>query len=194
MDTTESIIRAAQKLFARFGFSKTTVDDIAAAAHIAKSTLYHHFTGKEEVFRVVIEREGRMLAEAVAAAVEAAQSPEDQLRAYVVTRLGRLQELANFYTALREEYLEHYAFIESVRERDLREEQEALEQIVCDGAVDGTFRIPGGQVDAVARAFMIALRGLEFPWTLGADPQDLNKHIDILLTVLFNGLLVERAK
>ena len=41
---------------------------------------------------------------------------------------------------------------------------------------------------------MIALRGLEFPWTLGAESQDLSKHIDILLAVLFNGLLVERTR
>jgi AcrR family transcriptional regulator len=33
VDTRETILTAAQKLFARFGFNKTTVDEIARATH-----------------------------------------------------------------------------------------------------------------------------------------------------------------
>ncbi|MBC8461550.1 MAG: helix-turn-helix transcriptional regulator [Deltaproteobacteria bacterium] len=45
----ELIIKTAQELFARFGFNKTTVDEIAQKAHIGKSTIYHYFESKEEL-------------------------------------------------------------------------------------------------------------------------------------------------
>lgn len=44
------ILDAAVQVFGRFGFKKTTVDDLAAAAQISKQGLYLHFSSKEEVF------------------------------------------------------------------------------------------------------------------------------------------------
>jgi AcrR family transcriptional regulator len=38
-DTRLAVIKAAQDIFAKFGYKKTTVDDIARAAHKVKSTL-----------------------------------------------------------------------------------------------------------------------------------------------------------
>ena len=46
----EQILDAAVGVFGRFGFKKTSVDDLAAAAGISKQGLYLHFASKEEVF------------------------------------------------------------------------------------------------------------------------------------------------
>ncbi len=51
------IIAQAQKLFKQFGLKKTTMDEIAAACGKAKSTLYHYFKNKEEVFDEVLKLE-----------------------------------------------------------------------------------------------------------------------------------------
>ena len=55
------IVEKAQALFARFGFRKTTMDEIAQAAHKGKSTIYHYFQNKEEIFRAVVEKEANEL-------------------------------------------------------------------------------------------------------------------------------------
>ena len=44
------ILDAAVRVFGRFGFKKTSVDDLAAAAGISKQGLYLHFASKEEIF------------------------------------------------------------------------------------------------------------------------------------------------
>src|ERR1700759_1969729 len=49
-DRRDAILIAAIGVFARFGFKKTSVDDIARAAGISKQGLYLHFASKEEVF------------------------------------------------------------------------------------------------------------------------------------------------
>ena len=191
MDTRELILTTAQKLFARFGINKTTVDEIAATAHMAKSTLYHHFRSKLDIFRAVIEREGQTLARRISAAVEGAASPEDQMRAYIVTRMRHLGKLTNFYSALKEEYLEHYSFIERVRERDFKDEMTTLRRILADGNRKGAFRFQDGDIEVTAVAVITALKGLEYPWIEAANMPDATEHAEVLLRLLFHGILAE---
>ncbi len=53
--TQAAILKAARKLFGDAGFRETTMDDIAAAARVAKGAVYHHFKTKEEVFEAVFD-------------------------------------------------------------------------------------------------------------------------------------------
>ena len=191
MGTREIILTEAQKLFARYGFNKTTVDEIASAAHMAKSTLYHHFPGKEEIFRGVIERESQDLAKRIRDEVEAADLPKDKLRAYVAIRMNHLRRLTNFYSALKEEYLEHYPFIETVRKKDFEDEMGTFQRILSDGVKKGAFNLRQGDVELTALAVVTALKGLEYPWTASVEIPDIGEHTEVLLHVLFHGILSE---
>lgn len=46
----ELILTAAMQVFGRFGFKKSSVDDLAVAANISKQGLYLHFSSKQDVF------------------------------------------------------------------------------------------------------------------------------------------------
>lgn len=59
--TIDAILKAARRLFGERGFAATTMDDIAAAARVAKGAVYHHFTTKEAVFETVFEDVSRDL-------------------------------------------------------------------------------------------------------------------------------------
>src|SRR5258708_6095456 len=50
------ILNAAIPVFGRFGFKKTSVDDLAKAANISKQGLYLHFSGKEELFVAAMQK------------------------------------------------------------------------------------------------------------------------------------------
>ncbi|HEY0730080.1 MAG TPA: helix-turn-helix domain-containing protein, partial [Pyrinomonadaceae bacterium] len=52
----ESILDATDRLLARFGYRKMTVEDIAAEAGIGKGTIYLHFSSKEEVVLSHVDR------------------------------------------------------------------------------------------------------------------------------------------
>ncbi len=52
----DSILDAAETLLGRYGYRKTTMDDIAREARIGKGTTYLHFRSKEEVFLTTIDR------------------------------------------------------------------------------------------------------------------------------------------
>lgn len=62
----EEIVEAAIKLFGRRGFEATRADDIAAAAGLAKGTLYLYFKSKEAIYGATVTRAVAELQEEIA--------------------------------------------------------------------------------------------------------------------------------
>lgn len=59
----EDIIRAAFDLFAEHGIEFVTIDMIADKAEVGKGTIYKHFSSKNDIFAVLIIRQGHELLE-----------------------------------------------------------------------------------------------------------------------------------
>ena len=55
--TRVKIVSVATKLFSRFEFHKTSMDEIAKIARKAKGSLYYHFASKEDLFKEVVSIE-----------------------------------------------------------------------------------------------------------------------------------------
>ena len=50
------ILAAARKVFAVRGFNEATVDEIAAAAGIAKGTVYLYFSSKKDIYLAALKQ------------------------------------------------------------------------------------------------------------------------------------------
>lgn len=48
------LLEASLAVFARFGFRKTSMDEVARAAQISRQGLYLHFANKDELFRATV--------------------------------------------------------------------------------------------------------------------------------------------
>jgi AcrR family transcriptional regulator len=48
--TITNILEAAQALFLEKNYADVTMTDIAEAADVTKGALYHHFSGKEDLY------------------------------------------------------------------------------------------------------------------------------------------------
>jgi len=68
---TARILDAAADLFAHYGYDKTTMDDIARAAHVSKGAIYLHFRSKDDLFDALMLRETDLLQEMTMARLEA---------------------------------------------------------------------------------------------------------------------------
>lgn len=62
-ERAERILDAAAELIQRWGYNKTTIDDIAKQAGVAKGTIYLHWKTREDLFRALLFHEERKLAE-----------------------------------------------------------------------------------------------------------------------------------
>lgn len=181
-----AIVEKSNDLFARFGFKKTTMDDIANACHIGKATLYYYFKNKEDVFRSVVHREIGIFQEEMIKAISKEETPQDRFKAYIMTKIKRIKELANYYTTLKDEYLEHYAFIEQERRNFTNFEIQTLKDILDDGIRKGIFKDTDTKTTAVVLVY--AIKGLEYPWTIEQDLIDIEKAVSLMLPILFKGI------
>lgn len=182
------VIDEARNVFARYSFRKATMDEIARAAHVAKSSIYHYFVSKEKIFEAIIEREVQAFFADLQLAIQREDTPQAKLRAYFDTRLRAMQKATNFYSAVLDEYFEHYAFIEKVRRKFDVQELKFLREILEGGIRTGVFDIR--DLNAVLVGFRALVRGIEYYYF--AVEKKLEKITEVqeaLLKVLFNGIL-----
>ena len=57
IETKGLILDAAKKQFSVLGFSKVTMEEIAAEAGMGKASLYYYFTDKDSLFQAVVKEE-----------------------------------------------------------------------------------------------------------------------------------------
>jgi AcrR family transcriptional regulator len=185
-DVKNRIIERAREIFAKFGFKKTTMNEIAGSMFKTKGSIYYYYKSKEEIFEAIVEKEWNILQGELHKAVRMEEKPQKQMRAYVLTRARFMQNLANFYAALREDYLKNYAFIEKLREKEIQTEREMIKGLLEEGIRKGVFVM--NDVALASLAIVTALKGLEFTWATEKNLPEIEKDTDILLEILFNGL------
>src|ERR1051325_4215706 len=99
----ESILDATDRLLARFGYRKMTVDDIAAEAGIGKGTIYLHFTSKEEVVLSHIDRIVERLNSRLRQIAQSETAAAERLRLMLLTRvLFRFDSIQHYTTTPHE--------------------------------------------------------------------------------------------
>ncbi len=80
-ETRGALLAAARALFAERGYAAVGTEEIVRSARLTRGALYHHFAGKEDLFRAVYEEVEQELLERIAAEAEAAGDPLEVLRA-----------------------------------------------------------------------------------------------------------------
>src|SRR6185436_14291657 len=94
-EVKDAILDATDRLLARFGYRKMTVEDIAVEAGIGKGTIYLHFSSKEEVVLShidrIVERLQERLREIAASNVKAAERLRQMLLTRVLFRFDSIQ-------------------------------------------------------------------------------------------------------
>jgi len=182
------IVGVARRIFTRYGFRKATMEEIASASHMGKSSVYYYFKSKEEIFRVVVEFEATMLKERLNWIINRNESPPERLKAYILFRLHHIRTLENFYAALNEETLSHMGFILEIRRNFEVEELELVSKILEEGMEQGVFQLSSSKIGAIAISTM--MKGLELPLLLSeAHKTDREELMKDLIRVLLYGIL-----
>lgn len=82
------ILTAAERLFLTYGMRRTSMDDIAREAELAKGTLYLSFKSKDELFAVLAERIVGQFKDRAEAAAAKESDPAGKLVAYLNEAIG----------------------------------------------------------------------------------------------------------
>ncbi len=181
-NTRDAILDAAGVLLGRYGYHKTTMDDLATQAGIARRTLYLHFRCKDDIFLARIDRvvdrllaEERRLADSTGSALERV---ERLLTFRVVYRLDVVKDytksLDEIFAALRGPYLERraswFAAEAAILARVL-EAGRAAREIECEDS------------NATAMALISATNSL-IPYSLSTKEMGSRREIERTLTTI----------
>ncbi|MFW6310298.1 MAG: TetR/AcrR family transcriptional regulator, partial [Prolixibacteraceae bacterium] len=128
----ENILKIARDIFSKYGYKKTTLDDIANAVRKGKSSLYYYFKSKEDLFQAVIMKEVEILARELEIVINRNTDPVDKLRDYILTKLTTFRNLANFYHAIEND-VTAVDFIEEVKHRYEQDEIRMIKRILIEG-------------------------------------------------------------
>ena len=183
----EEILTIAQDIFCRYGYKKTTLDDIAQAIRKGKSSLYYYFSSKEDLFQAVINKEADFLKSELAKVVEKNVEPEEKLREYITTKLITYRELGNLYNAIQKD-LVAVEFMDQIKNSYEKEEIRMTKRILLEGARKGKFEIQDFTLAAIG--ITTAIKGLEIPLAAGTwRHSDLEKSVDMIVKIICYGIM-----
>jgi AcrR family transcriptional regulator len=184
------ILDAADRLLARRGFRRMTIDGIAADAAIGKGSVYLHFDSKEDVALSCIDRMAAGVVrrlEAIAASRGAAGSRlREMLRTRVLARFDYArhhapsidEKLAAMRQAMLERRTAHFA-----------DEAAALARVIREGRRGGT--LAAADPSEAAHALVTATNAL-LPYSLSVRElgrrADLARRTDAVIDLLLAGL------
>lgn len=102
LETRESILDAAERVFFERGVSRTTLDQIARAAGVTRGAVYWHFHNKSDLFNAVVERVRLPMESAFYRVLETTDTLEDleRLCATALAEVHRDERLQRVYTVL----------------------------------------------------------------------------------------------
>ena len=170
------ILDAADRLLARYGYKKMTVDDLANEVGIGKGTVYLHFSSKEEVVLSHVDRIVSRLLERLEEIAASDSSPSEKIKemlfARVVMRFDSVQHytesLADVLRSLRSPLLKR-------REKHFESEAAVFTRVLREGERTKRFR-PQADVRETVYALLSATNSL-LPFSLSA--QELGERIEV---------------
>ena len=186
--TREKIIQVAGKLFSRFGFYKTSMDEIAKTARKAKGSLYYHFSGKEELFKEVVANEIDNFKKSLLKIVNNKEiNAKVKIKSYLITRMEILNEAGNYHETLKADFFEHFEFIDDLRSDLDAWEKNRIKEIYLDGIENNEFE-GNSDIEVILDVFMMVLKGLEIPFFIQGNYQKYSPYFGDMLNILIKGI------
>lgn len=182
--TRELLIEAARDLFTHQGYAATSIDDIIGRAGVARGALYHHFPGKEALFKAVYDAvEGEVIARVVATAQHGPTPWE-----------GVVAGLRAFLDACLEPSFRRIVILDSVSVLQARAAEGGIEQMEMSMLVavltplTTTGELAGVPVKPLAYVALGGLYGAALYIARSTEPTKARAEADIVLDRIVTGL------
>lgn len=190
LSTRDIILEATDRLLARYGYKKMTIDDLAKECGIGKGSVYLHFESKEDIALSHVDGIVEKLKGELREIASGRTSVENRLKKMLVRRvMGRFESVQHYSQSLNE-------LLASVRPRLLERRKQYFEsearifaEIISEGKSTGS--IASKDPYLTARTIIDATNAL-LPYSLSAyelgDREELSRKANNLADLLLNGL------
>lgn len=165
-DIRDLILDATDRLLARSGYKKMTMEDLAQEVGIGKGTIYLHFPSKEEVVLSHVDRIVERLKLELLKVARGPGSPAERLRRMLVERvMFRFDSVQHYSESLSDLLAALRPGLLARRRRHFEEEAAVLAEVLNEGLRAGDFDFE--DAGAAARTLLTATNAM-LPYSLSA--------------------------
>ncbi len=164
--TADKILTAARQTFAEFGYSGTSMDEIARRAGVNKATLYYQIGDKDTLYGAVIHSVMGHIAKGVSEVVARAHAPEEKLRAYIAFMADAMDQNPDLPPIMIREVASGGAHLPRLAAEDIASVLTVLMGILDEGKKRGVF------ADVVPFLLHAMIMGTTLLYKLGTPIKD----------------------
>ena len=183
------ILEQAEESFAAKGFHETTMAQIAAASGFSTGSLYRFFSGKEELYYVMVTEKVRQMYADIEQSASLETSTEGRIRALVLSHFGYVENHIDFYRLL----VGHESGLRSEGLKKLREQILAehrrhvdyIEALLREGIRKRVLRRL--ETRSLAHSLMGIVAYFKFAWIMNSEGVSLSGKVDDVLELFFRG-------
>jgi len=185
-EKSESILETAGKMFARYGLKKTSIDEIAQLARVAKATIYNYFGSKDCVYLEVLKKEVNEIIDRISASVIREKLIEKKFATYVKARFQYMGSALNILNLEREGVDKKPPEAGIIRKELFEREVQLIRSILNEGMENGLFQLNDALL--TARAISHALRGFDQEGIFQEHTEKNDNYLGELTRIIFSGL------
>ena len=190
-DTRNLILDATDRLLARYGYKKMSMEDLAREVGIGKGTIYLYFSSKEEVALARIDRVIDRLQDKLGTIARSDAPPAERLRRMLIERVMYRFDSVQHYTeslnavmaAIRPSLLER-------RKSHFADEAQIFAGVLKSGRSLGAFTFKDPR--ATAEAMLLATTSL-LPYSLSVkelgERDEVESKVTRIANLLLNGIV-----
>ena len=182
----ENILQIARELFFRFGYHKTSMDDIAQQVGLAKPTLYYYYPNKEAIFDEIVIREASAFLNKVEQAIPENLAADQKIVAFFRNIYDQLQLLSVEMEGVPDIICKSSPHGQPVIQKISELFQQKIRPILQAGLEDGTLELSNTEVTASTIGLMTKFLNLE--WMLRTPKTERDEIIETMLHIILNGL------
>jgi len=188
----DAILDATDRLLARYGYRKMTVEDIAVEAGIGKGTIYLHFSSKEEVVLSHIDRIVERLNARLKEIARSDASAAERLRLMLLTRvLFRFDSIQHYTQSLNDLLAALRPGLLRRRAEYFDAEAQIFSEVLTAGRESGELGFDNNE-HATAHAMLQATNGL-LPYSLSTtelgEREEVEQRTADVANLMLRGLL-----
>ncbi len=180
------IKQAAKKLFIRFGFAKTNMEEIAKSAQMSKPALYYYYENKAALFREILQEEATLLLEKIDRHIKKVDDPVARFELFFQLIFKNLVKLARELNGEPDMVCDHGLHGRRLIKQLHGMFNTRLEPILQSGRDAGLFHFQ--DITLTLRALNEMTQFLSVEWAASLPDEQRDKLFNTIVTLMVQGL------
>lgn len=181
----QEILRAAIRLYQKFGPNKVTMDDVANASGRSRTSLYYYYKNRDEIFQAVLDTIISDIEEEIRRTIAAAHTLSDKLYAFCVTKLKTSEDWKSIFKAMwsanEDDKQKHTKAMESLHKKLVHVEGILVREIIATAIKQQAINnVSESEQDMMAFIISGSIRGIRSEINDHKDPHNIKTAIRLL--------------